>query len=52
MNEVTTKKTYFGYFCRFVTCALTLDCEICISTFSWHSLVFANFKQLPVGFRG
>ena len=52
MNQITTKKTCFGYFCWSVTLALTLRPRIDrVYTSFEHSLVFAIFKPLPVGFR-
>ena len=45
------KKPCFGYFCSFVTCALTLRSRNIISMFFKDSLVFAVFKPLPVGTR-
>ena len=49
MNQVKTKKLYFGYFYVCAINTLTLDREIHIFKFFEHCLVFAIFQPLPVG---
>ena len=44
------KKSLFGYFCRFVTRALTLRRRNRIYTFFKHFLIFAIFEPVPADF--
>ena len=49
-DKVKTKKLCFGFFCRFMTSALTLSREIRMFAFFKQCSVFAIFKPLPVDF--
>ena len=51
MDQVKTKKLYFGYFFRFLTSALTLRPPNTYIYIFKHCLVMAIFKPLLVGCR-